>query len=482
MTISKRAQKLQKWRSGDECLKMNESSRLLEKYIQKLPRIITKMVLMSPELYINKISEVSLKCVSLIYKKGTPKHINNEIVCFVNNISIVAIGTIIGSIFSFVFNVVSGRVLGPDEYGKFTLISSISMFLYIPMIFGISTAMVKYSSEKIEFNRQQKIISTSYVLICITTVASILSYYLLSAKIALAFDVDLDFIHMSIIFAILFSLYTLTTNTLRSLHDMKMVSKLQLIYGLIPLILFELFFIQAKDTSFMSMLIPISISYLIISGIIIVHIRKYLKFSMDKYWTKILIKYSSFNIFSSVSCMLYTNIDKILINKYMQVNYVGLYNAYNFSSITIMSLFSGIIVTVLFPTVSKYENKREVILFFNKFLPYFAVLGLPAIFVLEYFVLKLYGNNYPINLSLMLLFAIASLLFFSYEIYVWIFNSVGVEGVKLTICGTCTIAIVNILLNICLIPHFGLHGAIGSTIIAYFIGMFVVYKGQSRHL
>lgn len=460
----------------------NESSRLLEKYMQKLPHIITKMVLMSPELYRNKIFEASLKCISLIYKTGAKNDKNSEVVCFVNNISIVAIGTIIGSIFSFIFNVVSGRVLGPDEYGKFTLISSISMFLYIPMIFGISTAMVKYNSEKIEFNRQQNIISTSYILISITTAFSVLLYYVLSEEIALAFDVDLDFIYMSIIFAILFSIYTLTTNTLRSLYDMKMISKLQLIYGLIPLLLFEIFYIQGKDTSFMSMFIPICFSYITVSVIIIAQVRKYFKLCIDRHWKKILIRYSSFNIFSSVSCMLYTNIDKILINKYMLVNYVGLYNAYNFSSITIMSLFSGIIVTVLFPTVSRHENKREIISIANKYLPYFSLLGLPAIFIIEYFILKLYGNNYPINISLMLLFAIASLLFFSYEIYAWIFNSVGVEGVKLTIYGTCTIAITNILLNIYLIPRFGLHGAIGSTIIAYFIGIFVAYKKQSKYI
>jgi len=85
--------------------------------------------------------------------------------------------------------------------------------------------------------------------------------------------------------------------------------------------------------------------------------------------------------------------------------------------------------------------------------------------------LKLYGEDYPIDFPLMFIFAITSILVTWYGIYAWIFNSQGNKGVKFTLLGTGTIAIANILLNIYLIPHYGLYGAIVATAFAYCVGM-----------
>ncbi len=47
----------------------------------------------------------------------------------------------------------------------------------------------------------------------------------------------------------------------------------------------------------------------------------------------------------------------------------------------------------------------------------------------------------------------------------------GVNGVRLTVSGTLIIAIVNIVLNIILIPQIGLYGAIGATAVAFSFGL-----------
>jgi Membrane protein involved in the export of O-antigen and teichoic acid len=398
----------------------------------------------------------------------------NETILFIKNVSYVATGSLIAAGLMFAFNILAGRILGPSEYGKFTLINSIAMFLYIPMIFGMSTAMVKYSAEKRDFLRQQKIISTSYIYIIVFCLISTSIYLMFSSKIAPYFSVSVEQFHLAVIFAILFASYTLTTNTLRGLHEMKMYSIIQPIYGIIPLIVL-LTLLSIDYISYESVVFSMYFAYGIVSVVIIVMIRKYLTLGLDKSWAKILIKYSTLNIFSSVSYMLYTNIDKILINKYMTVNDVGLYNAYSFSSISVMAIFSGILTTVLFPTISKYENKEETILNVNKYIPYLIFFGFILINVSQYIIISLYGNKYPIDLSLMLLFSIASVLSAIYEIYSWIFNSIGLKGVRITMKGTVTVAIINILLNLYLIPHFGLCGAISATAIAYSIAIPMTY-------
>ena len=80
--------------------------------------------------------------INIVYRKIFHEEISSEVEKFIKNLSYVGIGTIIASIFSFSYNILAGRWLGPSEYGTFTLIQSVAMFLYIPMLLGFHTAMV----------------------------------------------------------------------------------------------------------------------------------------------------------------------------------------------------------------------------------------------------------------------------------------------------------------------------------------------------
>ncbi|SES77379.1 Membrane protein involved in the export of O-antigen and teichoic acid [Methanococcoides vulcani] len=411
---------------------------------------------------------------SVLYERIYHEKMSNEVIHFLENMLYVATGTILATGFSFIFNVLAGRILGPTEYGKYVLVNSVAMLLYIPMLFGISTAMVKYNSEKGDFFRQKSIISTSYILVLIFTIASTLIYLEFSSELSQIFSISVDFLYLSIVFAFVFVFHTLTINTLRSLHKMKIFSLLRFAYGFLLLGVFMLL-IFGNYFSFKSMLISTYLSYVVTSLLILVLIYKYVRLNFNKFWAKKIIKYSAFDIFSCVSFVLYTNIDKILINRYMLVEDIGLYNAYIFSSINVLGLFSGILITVLFPTISKYNDKRSILKKIKKIIPFIILFGLPFSAIAQYIILNLYGDNYPINLSLVLIFAITSVLFVVYDIYIWTFNSIGIEGVKLTMSGSVTIAIANIFLNLYLIPNFGLHGAIGATALSYCIGMCVMF-------
>src|SRR5690606_33142482 len=118
------------------------------------------------------------------------EEVSPEVEKFIKNVSYVGIGTIIASIFSFSFNILAGRVLGPAEYGAFTLVQSIGMFLYIPMLLGFHTALVKYNSEKIDYFRQRNIISTTYIIVFLFTSVSILFYMVLYKEIITIFSIS----------------------------------------------------------------------------------------------------------------------------------------------------------------------------------------------------------------------------------------------------------------------------------------------------
>ncbi|WP_220682198.1 oligosaccharide flippase family protein [Methanofollis formosanus] len=405
-----------------------------------------------------------------------------EVIKFVRNVSYVGLGTMLSSIFSFSYNLIAGRVLGPSGYGNFTLVQSIAMFLYIPMLLGLNSAMIKYCAESRDQYQQRKIMSTTYSVVICLTIVSVMLYDIFKHHIAVIFSVDQEIIELSIIFAVIFVFYTLTTSSLCSLHLMKDYAIFQPMYGITLLSVF-LFFIHIQFNSFKTMVYANCLAYGIVGSIIVlIFLKKYLAFTIDRSCFSTLWKYSSVVVIGGLSFTLYTNIDRIIINYYMDVESVGIYGIYYYASFTLLTLVSGIFITVFFPTASKSHDKRSLYDKLNKTVPYLMIFGTPITLIGEYTILRLFGEGYPIQLPLMLIFAIAAMLVTWYGIYAWFFSSEGIEGSKLTVSGTLIIAIANIILNIMLIPQIGLYGAIGATALAFALGLYYNFYHGKRFL
>lgn len=414
-----------------------------------------------------------INIMTFAYEKIFREKMSDGVKTFLKNLSYVGLGTIIAHVFSFTFSILAGRILGPSGYGEFALVQSVAMFLYVPMMLGFGTAMVKYNAEKEDYNRQCAIISTVYILVFIFTVISIFVYFLFQSQISKLFTVSEDIFYLSIAFAILFVFHSLTTNTLRSLHEMKKYAVFQPVYAVIALSAF-LVFVYINLISFKSMLFSVYLAYGITGGIILVSIRKYLKFKFDAQWADILMRYGSYVTISGISFVFYSHIDKILINKYMAVADVGIYMAYHYAFISILVLFIGTFVVVIFPIASKHENIEIIFKRINQIIPYIIILGLPLAIGLGFIILKFYGSEYPFDLKLALLFAIAGICICVNHVYVWLMNAVGMQGIRITSFSAIIMALGNIFLNMRLIPLMGIEGAIIATIVSYIVSISIV--------
>jgi O-antigen/teichoic acid export membrane protein len=186
-----------------------------------------------------------------------------------------------------------------------------------------------------------------------------------------------------------------------------------------------------------------------------------------------------FAILGGASFVFYTNIDKILIYKYLTVADVGIYKAYYMSSINFARLLFGIFNTVFFPTASKYKNKYIIFKRINTIVPYIIIIGLPFTLTSQFIILTLYGSGYQFDLILMILFGLAAIIIFLNSCYVWLMASVGIDGIKITSLGAIITAVMNIVLNIMFIPVIGLRGAIIATIISYIVFTLIIFLKRS---
>lgn len=394
----------------------------------------------------------------------------------VENMFYVGFATFFIAICSFLFNILAGRILGPSVYGKFTLIQSIALFLSIPMLMGFETAMVKYSAEIGDFQKQRIVISTAYLLVFFFTNISLLLYFLFLPQILAITSFSKEIFQSAIILSVLFVFFTLTINTLRGLHEMKKFALLRPVFNIILLSSF-LVFIIIDFVRLESMLYSMYLGYGFTALIVLIFFtRRYLGAKFDRSWADKLIRYSAYAMIGGVASVIYSNVDLILIDKFLSIVDVGIYGAYHWAFITFSLFFSFIFITVLFPLASKYENKEILYRRVNRIIPIFIIVGFPIMMIFGFIILGLFGKEYPFDFGLAIFFGLAGVVIFIDGVYGWLMNAIGSKGVKITSLAAIVLAGVNILLNICLIPLMGLNGAIIAKVLSYAISIIIIFS------
>ena len=416
-----------------------------------------------------------IEIIGYFYERVFHEKVSVDVEKFIKNLSYLSIGTLISTVFSFAFNILAGRWLGPSEYGFFTLVQSVAMFLYIPMTLGITTALVKYNCEKIDFLRQRKIISTTFILVFLFTIVSLLFYLVFSKQIMALFSISEDIFYFSLVFAVLFVFYTLVTETLRSIHKIYEYSLFKPIFSVILFFSFLVFIFVFKDLLYTSPLFSTLIAYGITGGILLAFLRKYIRPEFSWPCAYKLQNYSKYSLMGGISAAFYQNIGKIILNMYLPVSMVGIYWAYTYSFTTVILLFSTIFVTVFFPVASMCQDKGMLFKRINKIVILFIVFGWPFALISGYIILKMYGNAYPFDLPLTLLSATVGVCISIDMLYGQLLCSVSVKGVKITSYAAVALAVVSVILSFLLIPIIGLAGAMVATIISYTVSIVIMF-------
>jgi O-antigen/teichoic acid export membrane protein len=404
------------------------------------------------------------------------EEVSTEMLAFVKNLLFVGTGTAISALISMAFNITGGRQLGPEEYGKFALIQSVAMFLYIPMLMGFHISMLKYTSEKLGTKRQADIVTSSYLLVAALIIIFTLIYLILMPFLISIFGIEPELYYLAIAFAVVFTFFTLTTSALRGLNRMRLFSIFQIAYSLLLISIFVVF-LFSQGLSYKAMVFAMLISLAVITAIIIgVSIRRYILGRVKLAIAKILARYAIYLVVGCFSFEVYSNVDRIIIGRFLNIGDVGVYSAYYAASINVAFLFSGIFSMVFFPTVTRYKNKEQIYKKINKLMPYIIGLGIPGLAIAQFVILKLYGSQYEINLIWMILFALTGMSLIVQGIYAWLLNSVGSAGARISSITALIAAVLNIFINVILVANFGLVGAILSLLITYLAAIAIILK------
>lgn len=354
---------------------------------------------------------------------------------FLGNLSWSFFGGVIATSIMFVVNIVAGRWLGPEEYGKYNAVIAALYFFMIPMGMGLDTALSYYFSKnsgEIERNNLfSSAIMNACVLLAINGVFLLVYFWLFSYRIS---SYTNEVVFIAFILASFFSLRNLGDALLRGLHRFREQSVVKVVEAavLITCFLVAIFSLSGR-VDYRVLVCSIIFSYIVYILVTILFLRKNIRFLMANQRKWLLIKYGAVAILGTVSGFLIFGLDKIFVQSQLGLSQLGLYSAYFTVSIGVAGQLGVIVANVLFPVMAGINEGRVVLL--NKLNRSYMFLFLPVLIFFSAFshVSFLFlGASYQYSFIVSVIFSFAATLFLYFTILWWFIASEGRSGILFT--------------------------------------------------
>jgi len=296
----------------------------------------------------------------------------NEIKKLISNSGIIFIGTMVGSFFSYLLNMLAGRLLGPEKYGEFTALIAMLMILSVASV-AIMTVTMKYSSELVAkgnflaLNRLYKQFSKYTAIFAIVLIAISLIFV---KPISVFFSIN-DILPICITILNFFFVFLIVVNRGvlqggQKFFDVTASTTLEMLLKLLlGIMLIKIGF--GVSGAMLGMVLAVVIAYFLS----ILPLKKLLRTKDDNKSESFIFNKKEISAFalpvliSTTLLMVALNLDIILVKHYFNSETAGLYAAVSNTAKIILYATSPI-VTVMFAMVSakKITGEKHYKLFF----------------------------------------------------------------------------------------------------------------------
>lgn len=378
-----------------------------------------------------------------------------------------ALGEGVSRLLVFFLIVATTRILGPEEYGKFAFAFAFVSLLAMLSNFGLTGIATRELSQGSQREHEFSSILSLKILL---SAGTLLIMFLL-ALVVTPDDSVRKLIWLLSLFALIDNFFWILYAFIRARERMEYEAVTRIVGAVLLLLagFFVLFNLpSAKNVS----LAYVATSFVTLIGLAaFFHFRIYpLRFAFD---TLLLKKFWEFSWplgLAGVFGTVYIYSDSIIMGYLKQVTAVGWYNA-AYQVIGLPIVVMTLISTSFYPALSRLakESKENLQKLWNRQTHSMILLALPLMagtMVLAPRIIDfLYGARYePSVVALQILIFVAGLNF--------LYNPYGTALVvtgqqKKHLLGTAAAALINIILNILLIPRFSLYGAGIATLISY---------------
>lgn len=399
------------------------------------------------------------------------RFVKNSFLYFITEIILKGSGFLLIPIFS--------KYLSPEEYGTIYLVQAMSAFLTVFFSFSSKSVIYRYYFDNSSFKQMKKLFSSVFIYVFINSSIILLLLVFFKSLISELMEIPFfPYLFIGIAFAYLNAFYFFLLSFLYAKEESKIITILNItlgVTGLLLTVLFVLFF-EDKVFGYLISLLCISIAQ---TFVFIFYLSKYFTFKIDlkTIYSKYL-KYAISHFPSNLSSWIITFSDRLMINKYINVASTGIYSiGYQIGSALL--LVTGSVDKAYSPFVfSKYANLNsqnkvnlsKIALYLFSFFTFISLFI--CIFSKEiiYLIDNRYHNSVYIMIIIMLTYMIDG-----YRIIIHNPITYNEKFVKYKSLILVTSSILNVILNIILIPQFSIYGAAIASLLTFVIRFIPIY-------
>lgn len=398
----------------------------------------------------------------------------NEYKLFTQRIGLVGISNIIVALSSIILLPLLTKNLTTQDYGLWVqLLVTIELLPNI-ILLGLPYTMVRFlAAEKNRLNIQETFYSITFLITLLSIVISVILFLSSKTIAQLLFDGNIEIATILPILVFVSCLTLILLNFFRTFQMMKIYSLFSIIQAYMSLVL--IYILVSWNYGLEGAIIGLLITKVFIVILMVVIILLRIGFKIPRF--KNMREYLSFGLPTvpgNLSYWVVTSSDRYVIGFLMGIIFVAYYSPSYVLGNILMMLISPFALLLPAALSKSYDNNNiaEVKIILRYSLKYFLVLGIPSAFGLSILskniLLILTTSDIALNGYFVTPFVALGILF--YGIYA-IISHILVLVKKTKITGTIWIAcaILNLGLNIILIPYLGIIGAALTTLIAYVV-------------
>jgi O-antigen/teichoic acid export membrane protein len=398
---------------------------------------------------------------------------------FTKNVALISVVNLLIALKGIIFVPLITKLLGAFNYGIWVQIS-VTITLLAPLIrLGLTNSLIRYLAAEKDTDTIKEGIYSVIFLISIIAFASTLFFIIFIIPVSNFFQTPIILVALLPIIILFECLNGVFFAVFQAFQRMLRYSFLTIIASLGEIIFVVLSILLGYGIY--GAVLSLLIIRLIVSIISSAFIYKKFGFKIpDFHFIKKYLLFGLPTLLSGFSYSIVTSADKYLVGFFLGTLFVGYYApAYSLGNIITFLILP--LSFVLFPAVCKSYDENELDEVKNKLkysLKYFLIIAIPAVFGLSALVkeiLQIFSTQEIATYSYFVTpFVATSTLFYGLSD---IFSQIIILAKKTKIVGYIwfAAAIINIILNLILIPLYGILGAAISTLLCYLLAFLLIY-------
>lgn len=373
------------------------------------------------------------------------------------HIKTITVGTAIAGLLLYLSTIYAAREIGPASYGVYTIALSVSSFFFIPMLCGIHTSTTYLIARTRRSSQRKTIAGTALTLSLFTVGTSAIILWIFGEPLLRFFSIHPSILLPAIAISAAMTYYFIVDSLFRARLATRVLAVLRIVQAALFAV-FVFFLLIIRPGARVLLLATFAGAV----GFALLGVWRYRTYIGKPAFSAVrpLLHYGWYSMVGNLAAALSATVDKMFLLSFAGESAVGIYAAYLFLSVTLVGKGVGLFLTVLFPFSAQLRSPGTIMRKYNRIILRASILLTIAIGGLLWLLLHLYGERYPIQPHLVMLFSLAAGLYF----FVWgrclLIAAAGVAGARAVAYAALLFSVVQIVLDAILIPQLSITGAV----------------------